>query len=512
MVGEVVGGAGDGSVEGVEAMRGRWEWLIGLILGVMGIWLNTRENDFPYYYHPDEFKKVDQVLTGQRNFNHPLLLLSSTEAVWKVTGGTRERQRVVELGRWVSAVLTSVGTVGFFLAGWWWRGALAGVVTGILLTLHHQVFELAHYMKEDSGLYCGAGLVAMSLVGFWRKPGEIWALVLGASVGCAFSGKYLGVILILPALVLIRVVEHPRKGRLLAGLFLGLVGVFLVINYRLLVDWGIFQKSFGKEMDWAISGQSEVTRRVPHSVYLSLFVANTTPVVWGFLGFFLMDQWRGWGKKEILGGMFLGLVVGWMVVLSFSPKTNDRYFLPVTGLIYLLGGVGAGSLARARGVVIWGIFLVVGSLWEGWGTMGYWKSFRVDDRADLVAWMRLNIPLGATIGYDTRVGLPDPQIYGDVDPLGQRLIHKTFVADLGTEEEMRAKGIDYVVISESTYGRFFLESLRTKRADDGTFERRRKFYEGLKKREAVWERDRGRGVYLHPGLEVYELGVGGNAG
>jgi hypothetical protein len=83
---------------------------------------------------------------------------------------------------------------------------------------------------------------------------------------------------------------------------------------------------------------------------------------------------------------------------------------------------------------------------------------------------------------------------------------------LGTEEEMREKGIEYVVISESTYGRFFLESLRTKRADDGSFERRRKFYEGLKKRGAVWERGRGRGLYLHPGLEVYELGGGGKLG
>jgi len=487
-------------------------WLLAVLLLAAGLWLNTRNNRFPYYYHPDEEKKVEQILTGERNFNHPLLMLSTVDAVWKISGEPAEPQRVVNLGRWVSAIFASLGTMFFAMAAWSWRGGLAGVLTGVLLTLNHQVFELAHYMKEDPALYLGVGMFAWMVILYWQKPGAIRALTLGAAVGLAFSGKYLGIILLIPAVALIVSQAKSKKMREIAWLFFGLVLIFSAINFPLFANIDTFQTSFSKEMDWALKGQKELTRRVPHSIYLNIFVRNTTPVIWILLGLFLYQLWQQRKTKDLLAWCLLGTLFGWLLLLSFSPKTNDRYFLPLTGLVYLLTGAGAVSFykqgwfcTRTR-VAFLAILFASGAAWDGARTMRFAEAFSRDDRADLTAWIIGNIPATETIAYDARVNLPDEEEHHELaNPLPHRLFRETFVADIGTRNELLGKGVNYVIISESSYGRFFLDSLRPKAGQDLDFERRAAFYRELKTQQPIWKRDRSEVLYLHPGLEVYAL-------
>ena len=49
---------------------------MAVVLFALTLGLDTRHNDFPFTYHPDEGGKVAQVLLGSRNYHHPLLLLS----------------------------------------------------------------------------------------------------------------------------------------------------------------------------------------------------------------------------------------------------------------------------------------------------------------------------------------------------------------------------------------------------------------------------------------------------
>jgi hypothetical protein len=84
------------------------------------------------------------------------------------------------------------------------------------------------------------------------------------------------------------------------------------------------------------------------------------------------------------------------------------------------------------------------------------------------------------------------------------------VADLGTLDELRAKGITHVAVSESDYGRFFLKSLQPKKGQEEDFARRKAFYESLfDSGEPLFERGRGTVIYLHPGIRVYRI-AGGN--
>jgi hypothetical protein len=130
-------------------------WSVALFIAA--VVLHTRHNDFPWYYHPDEPGKVEQVL-GMRgwNFHHPMLLLSTTKWSAQMRGAMQE-QAVVELGRTMSAIFTAGAIVALSLLAYRWKGWVACGAAGLSLLFHHQLFELSHYMKEDPALLGSGG-------------------------------------------------------------------------------------------------------------------------------------------------------------------------------------------------------------------------------------------------------------------------------------------------------------------------------------------------------------------
>src|SRR3954465_9120750 len=81
-------------------------WLIGAILFLTfcsTLFLYTRANRLPYQYHPDEPEKTAQVYRNYRNFRHPQLLLTMTEAAMQIAGTPREPQATAQVGRNVAA-------------------------------------------------------------------------------------------------------------------------------------------------------------------------------------------------------------------------------------------------------------------------------------------------------------------------------------------------------------------------------------------------------------------------
>jgi hypothetical protein len=82
-----------------------------------------------------------------------------------------------------------------------------------------------------------------------------------------------------------------------------------------------------------------------------------------------------------------------------------------------------------------------------------------------------------------------------------------FASDLGTVDELRAQGVTHVIISESSYGRFFRSDLRPQDPEKtAQFEAGRQFYEELLRNgELLFEKERGTVIYLHPGIRVYRI-------
>ena len=154
--------------------------------------LYRRHHDFPYYYHPDEPGKVDQVLSGKWNFHHPMLLLATARAAVQLGRRAATEQAVVETGRSVSAGFMALAVVALSLTAYLWRGWIPAVIAGAALGLDHQFYELAHYMKEDSALMAGLALAFLAALFYAQAPSTRRAALLGAGCALAIAGKYLG--------------------------------------------------------------------------------------------------------------------------------------------------------------------------------------------------------------------------------------------------------------------------------------------------------------------------------
>lgn len=485
-----------------------------LFLFVAAFLLGMRHNSFPYFYHPDEAVKVEQVRTGNWNYHHPMLLLTATKAAVTFGNVPMEAQRIVETGRIVSAAFAALAVVALSLLGYAWRGWAAAIAAGLTLLLHHQFFELAHYLKEDTALVFGVALTFLLTFLFAQKP-DVWrAAMLGAAVGCAISGKYIGLAVLV---VVLPVFWHlPKEGRAVRiAAFAGtLVAILLLINLPLILNLGTFAHSFDREMQLVVHGQQGATRRVPHSLYLNIFRDNTTPVMWVLLIVFLAERWR---ERRILTRaewLLIAFPFVYTLALSFSPKTNDRYFLPATAMFTLFAGFGALDTARllSRWLPLrwatWAVIvaLVAAQLPSWWR---YETAFQHDDNRELIEWVKAHLPPTAVIAKDSRILLPDPKNSRDAtrfEPMPQTILAKKYAADLGNIAELRRMGVTHVAISETDYGGFFLNSVRPQKRDIPEFERRKAFYsELLRNGDLLFQRDRGTVLYLHPGIRLYAM-------
>ncbi len=491
-------------------------WAVALFVATLV--LHTQHNDFAWYYHPDEPGKVEQVL-GMRpwNFHHPMLLLTCTKLAVSTSGAT-EPQTTVELGRCVSAVFTGISIVALSLLAYRLRGWSAAIAAGITLLLHHQLYELAHYMKEDPALLLGIAVTLLAAHVYQTSPGLAAALGLGTACGIAISGKYLGVISLAFA---IPVIARNRRHGAFTAAAVSMIVVIVLVNFPLLKDWKTFSASFAKETKLVVEGQGQMTQSVPHSRYWSIFLANTTPVIWGLL---LLTIWvfaRRRRELTMVEWMIFAFPFLYAVALSFSPKDNDRYFLPATGVFTLLAAVGVTELGRfsrdpRRALIIQvvaGLALIAAQL-PSWtkdrgGLLRYQSAFQRDDTADLVAWLRQNVPATAAIAKDDKVILPTIERHGEgpgAELLPNQILTDDYVADFGSIEALRAKGVTHLVISQSTYGKFDREGLRPKENASDDFHRRKMFYTLLRRDfEPVKNWPRGTVIYLHPGLEVYRI-------
>ncbi|MCE9612004.1 MAG: hypothetical protein K8R23_17540 [Chthoniobacter sp.] len=494
--------------------RGEAGWLAlwAVLIFAVTLLLNTRHNDFPFFYHPDETAKVEQVLTGEWNFHHPMLLLTTTKAAVVVCGVKAQEQNVVEAGRWVSAGMIAAAVVALSLLAFAWRGWTSALTSGAALVLHHQLFELSHYLKEDSALLMGVAWTFLAAFLFWRKPDAARAALLGAATALAISGKYVGVMMLAVALPVLWRAPAP-KGRCGWSFVAALAAVLVLVNLPLLLQPGVFRQSFDREVGLVVHGQGG-RRSVPHAQYWSVFRDNSTLVVWLLLLVFLASRWRERRTLSLPEWLVLAFPFAFALILSFSPKSNDRYFLPATAGFTLLAAVGAVDAARLltrwlplRGALAATAAVLVAGQLPSW--LKYNAAFRTDDNADLIAWVRTELPPNAVLSRDSRARLPDSgseKAQRRTAPLAQKILGGRFAADHGTIAEQRAKGVTHVAVSESDYGRFFLRNLRPREGAEEDFAKRKAFYaELLRDGERVFSRERGPVLYLHPGLRVYRL-------
>ncbi|HEY5752056.1 MAG TPA: glycosyltransferase family 39 protein [Chthoniobacterales bacterium] len=440
-------------------------------------------NDFPFFYHPDEESKMLQIVQHYRNFWHPLLLVNGTE-VWVALSGTSGNdQGVTHAGRVLSAWCAAVAVTAAAGLAWRRHGLMTAVIVALFLGTFPMLFEIAHFMKEDTVLLMGLALGALALDLFMEKPNKRRAFLLAASVAIAFSAKYLGAIFLPVALA---AAIWRRQFLVFFGSVLALT---LAINWQWLVHFPEVLAGLHRETDgvgWGSGGKA-------YGVYWKLFELQVgLPVaIIACAGLGIAAARR---LKFDIGVALFGIAL--FAGLSLATKTSDRYLLPVVAVTFYFLAMALTHIAGR-----WAILLAV-ALWMPQSRVlaTYVVEFQRDSRAELVAWMDKNLPPDAKVATSLWTRLPGRtvgQFKGEPQPL-------EFVADRGSVANLKAEGFRYVVIADPEANRF-LDQATLGGGPAGNFARRREFYQTLTRGKLLWKSAPGWMYVLNPGLQLYEL-------
>ena len=323
--------------------------------------------------------------------------------------------------------------------------------------------------------------------------------------------------MLIPAAVILAAAQRRKAADGIQWVWFGagFVAVAAAVNFPVFAHLDVFKHSFGRETVLVAHGERGYTGgQVAIFEYLRDFLVNTTPAVWLLIVAELIAIRK---RGDVFEWTMAVFPFAFMLLLSCSTKTNDRYFLPATAVFYYLAGLGVldlpdvlpgNWLAHWVRWVAAGFALLLNVFYFPVGLAAYITAFAHDDRAEMLDWIRANVPPNAEIAGENRADLPVPRRKERlaVQPLlSQRIVETKYAADLGASPaDLAAKGIDYIAISESDYGIFFRKAAEGHLAPE--LQRKRAFYETLfHDYQPLWERSRGTGIYLHPGLRVYRL-------
>lgn len=510
----------------------RLDWRIGALLAalfVISMALNTYRNEFPYFYHPDEPGKVRQVISGDRNFNHPMFMLEMADGVAGALQTPRESQPIVELGRWLSAFYLAVTTLCVAWLIWQWWGIWAAGASGLLFAMAPDVIELSHAFKEDAALAMGIGLFFVAAL-LWEAR-EHWRrlIAFGLVAGLCASTKYVGFLALPLGLILLWWRAYSLRLHGPAGHWrrlLGQMGIFLLtaaisfgaFNYKMALHRAEAARSLERETELVRNGQGKTAKDTPHTGFIERFVARGGVL----FPFYLIGCWgfwqaRGRRKRYRAEWLYLAFPLLLTLLLSFSAKDSGRYFLPAILGITSTGVVGAVLVAdwiwrwkNAVRVPLVGALVLVIAGFAGERAITYLRGFKLDARADLLNFLEKNTPPNAVLLQGDRIFLPAPDHrYADAWRIkAPREIRTTkSVADEAeTPAQLRAKGITHVALNHSEYNRYLSEDTRPKEGSEAEFARRRAFYQALfKDARLLWESQEAKIGPNNPSLKLYEL-------
>lgn len=498
-------------------------WALSVVLATVALIFFTTHNSFPFFYHPDEGTKIDQILEHERDWKHPQLLLTASEIGVLLTRPGESKQAVVEVGRTASALFGAAAVAALTWLGFYQRGVLGGLAGGTMSLLTVPLLIATHYMKEDAALMMG---LAAFLVAAWRyghRPSAGNQIFLGIACALAVSGKYAGgitLVIVAPLLWVtpVRETAEPRIARVRRFL-VTFVLTCLVLNYAVFQYWDTVFQGVAYELKHIVTDHHGLKTSGTLEVYGHLLLREITPLMWGLVIGHLLYMAGTFRRRTVAEWIVTAFPFGYGLLLCCFPITNERYLMPVVVTLSYLAGLGVIDSAKIvipsrvpggawlRGAVILaGLAGVAVSVWPRYEAC--LNEFASDPRRELAALVVANVPHDAVIAQDAAVhlqragGLRD----GDVSPAARRVKESRWVADLGPLDELRRQGVTHVAVIGSFYGRFFDNARVPSARGQDDYLRRRRFYQELfETGEQIWRRPAGMIEVLTPELRLYAL-------
>jgi 4-amino-4-deoxy-L-arabinose transferase-like glycosyltransferase len=459
-----------------------------LLAGFLRVW--TLGYDLPYVYHPDEPVNVDitQRIFKSGDFNphffgYPSLFYYVNEAVHelyyvtgKLAGTLQTRSDVAPLTKLAMGVTSApqpglilvsravtvafgLGTVlltymlGVRLLGDRRAAALGALITAVAPTN----VALSRLITPDTfvAFFVVASVLAATYVAQAGKS-KHYAFC-GLLVGLAASTKYNGGLVVL-ALVVAHLLGPSAGARRHWRLGLGLlacVAGFLLGSPFALLDSSTFLGYLRWEGSHYATGHPGMEGKAV-AWYLA-YMWSTAGVVYVFA---VLEIIRGLVSRSKAIALLAAFPVAYFVFIGSFEVRNDRTFLPLTPLLFLLAAsfvthvlTLAGALRsptwRRIAVGIVSCVVLVAVLQPAVRTFQDTERLIAgDSRKTARIWIGENLPPGARIAIESYSPFVDPGRYS-VGAFGRITDHEP--------EWYRAQGFQYVIVSEGMYGRFFRE-------------------------------------------------------
>jgi len=514
--------------EPLSGGRPRIDWGITiLMLGAffVGVFWFTHGNGYPSFYNPDEEIRASQLITKDWDFHRPLLSAVVTKLLKTVLHTPNETQAIVQLGRTVSAFFAVGSIICLSLVIYFLGSTSAAAFLSFLLLCQHQFYDLAHTMSENSALMFGSSLTLLAIVLIEERPTIPRALLLGFSVAIAVSAKYIGVLLFIPALIIV-LRSGGREFRLnrLIEFVLGLVFALLVVNFYAVTELPATAFDVLQDLGSAFASTPDGFKNLMQGTYWLILWRNTTPAIWVMLGVSLSVLWVRRRILKMSEFLLFAIPFVYFLFLLFSPSSDLR-FLPVVGFTYAFAVAGVAWMAelissggeQVRGWLLPALFAVclAACFFEFLRGYPYYTAFNFDERLEMLGWMDGNLQPGSKVVADPSVLLPKllaetKQKYRFgllMDGLPKP------VADQSLLGQVVAAGAGYVVVSQADYKSILSGAVSVARVNSQAVNSTKQFYANLfKNGTLIWSRSPGPVPYLQPGLEVYRVPrAGGDA-
>ncbi len=498
---------------GPEAISRKPLAMIGVSLAVfaLSLILGTWNNSFPYYYHLDEPLEVWMVIHGTTNFHHPLLMGNTTDLVTWLLGVGNEPQTVVELGRWCIAIFGAVASVAFAWVGYRYAGLAGGLASGVFVAMHPLLVEVAHYYKEDPALLMGVGLSFLAVTRFWDNPSRGNAAALGVANALAFSGKYIGIVMAALSIAVL-ILARPRPGRVICcflytALFVVAVGI---INYQLVAGAGQGFHGIGREVALLGTGGKHAFL---NEKYVGVFYKNSNFLILIFAGWYVLRLVLQPKERVFPEYLIAAFPLAFALMISLTPKTAERYFLPVSATVCLLAGIGLADLCRhffllrtwlpRRRRILYSALLAGTCVLFASPVVDCLMGFGIDTRKQLAHWIEKNVPPDAVIVQDRRVQLvavSGKSMEQRSFSVPQQVLSNQYAADFGSVSELQSQGILYIALMVGQKYRNHPSARVKSREEFDNFVR-----EVTETGTLLWKSESRTPQIVNPRLELYRL-------
>jgi len=360
-------------------------------------------------------------------------------------------------GRAVTALLGTATVLLVYQIGMRWGTRYAALAAGLMAVMPLHVRE-SHYVLTDVPLTFFVALTLLLTLRAAERERAIDFAWAGAAAGLAAATKYPGVLALLVPLIAVWMTLGAKPSRLAASLAVvaGSAGAFLVGAPYTILDLPGFLNGYASLAGYYSS------KPLPEPAGLTYFKHLTRSMAWP--AFLLLLTGLGLGAVRAIRGpgrvrwtVTLVFPLVYFYFLSGQTLVFGRYLVPLLPSVCLLAAAGCVSgvsllrrfdIPRTARTVIIAAVTVAAVLPPAWQSLQFMRALTRTSTVELAhAWMRDNIPKGASVVIETQALLPGTTFNAKNVP---QLVH-----DYRAPQEYGdyvSAGVEYIVASSQKYG------------------------------------------------------------